>query len=51
MNSGRLRMDVGETTHELGPGDAILFPADRPHRYESLGRAAFTGLSLILYGG
>ncbi|MBZ5637644.1 MAG: XRE family transcriptional regulator [Acidobacteriia bacterium] len=51
VNSGRLRMDVGETTHELGPGDAILFPADRPHRYESLGRAAFTGLSLILYGG
>jgi XRE family transcriptional regulator, regulator of sulfur utilization len=51
VQSGRLRLGVGDTSHDLGPGDAILFPADRPHRYEALGRAAFCGLSLILYGG
>lgn len=51
VTSGRLRMGVAGATHDLGPGDAILFPADRPHRYRTLGRTPFKGLSLILYGG
>ncbi len=50
VQSGRLRLGVGGESHDLRPGDAILFLADRPHRYETVGRAAFVGLSLILYG-
>jgi quercetin dioxygenase-like cupin family protein len=50
VTTGRLRLDFGGETYDLGPGDALLFPADRPHRYETLGRRAFAGLSLILYG-
>jgi transcriptional regulator with XRE-family HTH domain len=30
--SGRLRVDVGFDTYELGPGDSISFPATTPHR-------------------
>ena len=33
--SGVCRMHVGDGTHELGAGDAIAFPADRPHSYEN----------------
>jgi transcriptional regulator with XRE-family HTH domain len=51
VTSGRLKIGVGGRSHDLGPGDALLFPADLPHRYETVGRAAFSGLSLILYGG
>ncbi len=50
VKTGRLRLGLGGESHELGPGDAVLFPADRPHRYEAVGRAPFAGLSLILYG-
>ena len=50
VTAGRLRLDFGGEAYDLGPGDALLFPADRPHRYETLGRRAFGGLSLILYG-
>jgi quercetin dioxygenase-like cupin family protein len=28
-------MHVGDETHELSAGDAIAFPADRPHSYEN----------------
>jgi transcriptional regulator with XRE-family HTH domain len=51
VTAGRLRLAFGSESCDLGPGDALLFPADRPHRYETLGRRAFVGLSLILYGG
>ncbi len=50
VQSGRLRLTVGGESHDLRAGDAILFLADRPHRYETVGRAAFVGVSLILYG-
>ena len=50
VNAGRLRLGFGSESYDLGPGDALLFPADRPHRYETVGRRAFVGLSLILYG-
>jgi transcriptional regulator with XRE-family HTH domain len=33
--SGVCRMRVGDETYELGPGDSIAFPADRPHAYEN----------------
>jgi transcriptional regulator with XRE-family HTH domain len=33
--SGSLRLHVDGETHELAAGDAIAFPADRPHAYEN----------------
>ncbi len=33
--SGVCRLHVGDETHELSAGDAIAFPADRPHSYEN----------------
>ncbi|MBI5502452.1 MAG: helix-turn-helix transcriptional regulator [Deltaproteobacteria bacterium] len=50
VTAGRLRLGVGAESWVLGAGDALLFPADHPHRYETVGRRAFVGLSLILYG-
>jgi transcriptional regulator with XRE-family HTH domain len=35
--SGRLLVDVGFDRHELGPGDAISFPATTPHRLSNDG--------------
>ena len=37
VNSGRLSLDVGEETFELGEGDAIEFIADIPHSYVNTG--------------
>lgn len=48
--SGTLRLEVGGEGYALGPGDTILFPADRPHTYGCPGEDAFEGLSTILYG-
>jgi transcriptional regulator with XRE-family HTH domain len=33
--SGALRMHVAGERYELGPGDTLAFPADRPHAYEN----------------
>src|SRR5262245_38546966 len=33
--AGLLRMHVGNDKFELGPGDSLAFPADRPHVYEN----------------
>lgn len=46
---GKLRLGAAGESFDLGPGDALLFPADQPHRYQALGKRAFVGLSLILY--
>jgi transcriptional regulator with XRE-family HTH domain len=35
--SGRLRLILGEDTHELAPGDAAHFDARMPHRLAALG--------------
>ena len=35
--SGRLAVEVGGETVELGPGDAISFGSDVPHRFHALG--------------
>ena len=48
--SGRLGLAVEREQWELGPGDALLFPADRPHEYTALGKKTCEVLSLILYG-
>jgi quercetin dioxygenase-like cupin family protein len=34
--SGRIRATVGEETHELGPGDAVLHPVGFSHQIEAL---------------
>ena len=34
--SGRLRFGIGDEEVVLGPGDAVHFDADRPHRFEAL---------------
>jgi transcriptional regulator with XRE-family HTH domain len=35
--SGRLRIEVGDEVVELGPGDAIVFGSETPHRFRALG--------------
>lgn len=49
VNRGRLTLVLGEESYKLKAGDALLFPADRGHSYESTGKQPFQGLSLILY--
>ncbi len=49
VTRGRLRLEIGTEAYELEPGDALLFPADVPHRYLSQGEEAFSGFTLILY--
>lgn len=34
---GRVEYVVGETTYELGCGDAIHYPSDRPHGFKNVG--------------
>jgi XRE family transcriptional regulator, regulator of sulfur utilization len=47
--AGQLRMRVGNDHHELGPGDSLVFPADRPHVYENPGGAEGRYHNIILY--
>jgi transcriptional regulator with XRE-family HTH domain len=35
VGGGNLGGNLGDEVHELGPGDAIAFAADRPHVYEN----------------
>ena len=34
--SGRLTFRIGDTEHELGPGDSYLIPGDLPHHVQAL---------------
>jgi transcriptional regulator with XRE-family HTH domain len=34
---GRLELVIGETPHELGPGDSFAFPSQLPHTYRNPG--------------
>jgi transcriptional regulator with XRE-family HTH domain len=47
--SGRLRIEVGDDVLDLGPGDAIVFGSETPHRFRALGdepaRAVWLNLS------
>lgn len=38
--SGNLQVDVGFETHDLGPGDSIMFPSTTPHRVFNHGSTA-----------
>jgi transcriptional regulator with XRE-family HTH domain len=46
---GRVCLDAGGERIELASGDAVLFAADRPHRYTNPTGHPFLGHSLILY--
>ncbi len=37
--SGRLVVDVGFESYELGPGDSIMYPSTTPHRISNRGDA------------
>jgi transcriptional regulator with XRE-family HTH domain len=47
--SGSLRMHVGSEQYELGPGDSVAFPADKPHGYENPGGGEARYHDVILY--
>jgi transcriptional regulator with XRE-family HTH domain len=47
--SGSLRMHVGNDKYELGAGDALAFPADRPHAYENFGAGEARYHDVIIY--
>src|SRR5687767_4583741 len=46
---GSLRMHVGNDRYDLGPGDSLAFPADRPHAYENPGSGEARYHDTIVY--
>jgi XRE family transcriptional regulator, regulator of sulfur utilization len=48
--SGLLRMHVGNEKFDLGPGDSLAFPADRPHTYENPGGGEARYHDIVVYG-
>jgi mannose-6-phosphate isomerase-like protein (cupin superfamily) len=49
--AGRLEIEVGERTLELGPGDAVVFGSEIPHRFRALGEQPVTAVWLNLASG
>jgi transcriptional regulator with XRE-family HTH domain len=49
--SGLLRMHVDDQKYDLGPGDSLAFPADRPHVYENPGGAEGRYHDVVVYSG
>jgi transcriptional regulator with XRE-family HTH domain len=49
--AGLLRMHVGNDKFELGPGDSLAFPADRPHVYENPGGGEARYHNVVIYAG
>jgi len=47
--SGVLKMHVDNQVHELAAGDAISFPADRPHIYDNFGATEGRYHNVIIY--
>jgi XRE family transcriptional regulator, regulator of sulfur utilization len=47
--SGLLRMHVGTDKFELGVGDSLAFPADRPHIYENPGGGEARYHNIVVY--
>jgi XRE family transcriptional regulator, regulator of sulfur utilization len=47
--SGLLCMHVGDERYQLGPGDSLAFPADRPHAYENPGGGEARYHNTIIY--
>jgi len=37
VNSGRVRVTIGDESYELGPGDAVQFKSNQPHHLERIG--------------
>jgi quercetin dioxygenase-like cupin family protein len=50
MLAGRLRLQVGDETHVLGPGDAALIPGDVPHTGEAAGPDPAVYLEVLAKG-
>ena len=48
--SGSMRMTVGEHSDELGPGDSVVFDANKPHVYENTGGSEARYHNVIVYG-
>jgi transcriptional regulator with XRE-family HTH domain len=48
--TGRLRIEVGTETLELGPGDAVAFGSQTPHRFRAVGDEPVTAVWLNLRG-
>ncbi|HEY6475729.1 MAG TPA: cupin domain-containing protein, partial [Polyangia bacterium] len=48
--SGSMRMTVGSHSDELGPGDSVVFDANKPHVYENVGNAEARCHNVIVYG-
>ena len=47
--SGLLRLHVGNDKFDLGPGDSLAFPADRPHTYENPGGGEARYHNVVVY--
>ncbi len=47
--SGLLRMHVGTDRFDLGPGDSLAFPADRPHVYANPGGGEARYHNVVVY--
>jgi XRE family transcriptional regulator, regulator of sulfur utilization len=47
--SGVMRMIVGEQSDHLGPGDSVVFDANKPHIYENPGSAEARCHNVIVY--
>lgn len=48
--SGAMRMTVGDHSDELGPGDSVVFDANKPHIYENSGGSESRYHNVIVYG-
>ena len=48
--SGTMRLTVGDRTDEIGPGDSVVFDANKPHVYENPGNSEARYHDLIVYG-
>ena len=48
--SGAMKMTVGDHSDELGPGDSVVFDANKPHVYENSGGSESRYHNVIIYG-
>jgi transcriptional regulator with XRE-family HTH domain len=48
--TGALRIEVGDESHDLAPGDSMFFRADAPHSYESRSTHETRCIDIIAYG-
>lgn len=48
--AGRLRIELGQAVHVLGPGDAIAFDSSTPHRFVTVGKEVVRTLWINLHG-